>query len=57
MNAPKAKAKLHVKTGDTVVVISGKDKGAQGEAFPLLPGSSHPLLFIHKGIPLINPNT
>ena len=23
--------KLHVKTGDTVVVISGKDKGKQGK--------------------------
>ena len=37
MNAPKAKAKLHVKTGDNVVVISGKDKGKQGKiqkAFP-----------------------
>ncbi len=37
MNAPKAKAKLHVKSGDTVVVISGKDKGKQGKinkAFP-----------------------
>jgi large subunit ribosomal protein L24 len=37
MNAPKAKAKLHVKTGDTVVVISGKDKGKEGKinkAFP-----------------------
>jgi large subunit ribosomal protein L24 len=37
MNEPKAKAKLHVKTGDTVVVISGKDKGTQGKiqkAFP-----------------------
>jgi large subunit ribosomal protein L24 len=37
MKEPKAKAKLHVKTGDTVVVISGKDKGTQGKiqkAFP-----------------------
>ena len=24
-------AKLHIKTGDTVVVLSGDDKGAQGE--------------------------
>lgn len=31
MNAPKAKAKLHVKTGDNVVVISGKDKGTKGK--------------------------
>ena len=37
MNAPKAKQKLHVKSGDVVVVISGKDKGKQGKvnkAFP-----------------------
>ena len=37
MNAPKANPKLHVKTGDTVVVISGKDKGTKGKvqkAFP-----------------------
>lgn len=37
MNAPKANPKLHVKTGDIVVVISGKDKGKQGKiqkAFP-----------------------
>ncbi|MBQ4619878.1 MAG: KOW motif-containing protein, partial [Clostridia bacterium] len=26
-----ALAKLNVKTGDTVVVISGKDKGKQGK--------------------------
>lgn len=29
--------KLHVKTGDTVVVISGKDKGKQGKITKALP--------------------
>lgn len=29
--------KLHVKTGDTVVVISGKDKGKQGKITACLP--------------------
>ena len=29
--------KLHVKTGDTVVVISGKDKGKQGKITAALP--------------------
>ena len=37
MSKAKTKTKLHVKTGDTVIVISGKDKGKVGnikEAFP-----------------------
>ena len=29
--------KLHVKTGDTVVVISGKDKGKQGKVIAAMP--------------------
>ena len=29
--------KLHVKTGDTVVVISGKDKGKQGKIKAAMP--------------------
>ena len=29
--------KVHVKTGDTVVVISGNDKGAQGEVLRVSP--------------------
>lgn len=32
-----AQNKLHVKTGDTVVVISGKDKGKQGKIIAALP--------------------
>ncbi|MGI0490554.1 50S ribosomal protein L24 [Alkalinema pantanalense CENA528] len=33
-------AKIHVKTGDTVQVISGKDKGKIGEVIKALPGAS-----------------
>ena len=29
--------KMHVKTGDTVVVISGKDKGKQGKIISAMP--------------------
>ena len=32
--------KLHVKTGDTVVVISGKDKGKQGKIKAAVPKTS-----------------
>ena len=37
MSKAKTKTKLHVKIGDTVIVVSGKDKGKVGnvkEAFP-----------------------
>ena len=30
--------KVHVKTGDTVVVLSGKDKGKQGTVLAVSPG-------------------
>ncbi|MBQ9487406.1 MAG: KOW motif-containing protein, partial [Selenomonadaceae bacterium] len=29
--------KMHVKTGDTVVVLSGKDKGKQGKIITAMP--------------------
>ncbi|MBR3942092.1 MAG: 50S ribosomal protein L24, partial [Clostridia bacterium] len=29
--------KLHIKKGDTVVVLSGKDKGKQGKVLSVLP--------------------
>ena len=29
--------KLHVKTGDTVVILSGKDKGKQGKVLEVSP--------------------
>lgn len=29
--------KIHVKTGDTVVVLSGKDKGKKGEVMHVMP--------------------
>ena len=30
-------AKMHIKTGDTVVVLSGDDKGVQGEVIAVSP--------------------
>ena len=39
--------KLHVKKGDTVVVLSGKDKGKQGKALGTVPG---PLKVVEEGI-------
>ena len=30
-------SKVHVKTGDTVIVISGKDKGKQGQVLAVSP--------------------
>ena len=30
-------AKLHVKTGDTVVILSGKDKGQKGKVLETSP--------------------
>ena len=32
--------KLHVKKGDTVVVLSGKDKGKQGKVISAMPASA-----------------
>lgn len=34
------KARMHVKSGDTVQVISGKDKGKIGEILKAIPGKS-----------------
>ena len=50
MNAPKAKAKLHVKTGDTVVVISGKDKGTQGKIQKAYPATGRVVV---EGVALV----
>ena len=33
-------SKVHVKTGDTVIVISGKDKGKQGQVLAVMSISS-----------------
>ena len=39
MNKPGNKAnKIHVKTGDTVVGLSGKDRGKQGKVLGVSPG-------------------
>ncbi|MEB3293251.1 MAG: 50S ribosomal protein L24 [Synechococcales bacterium] len=40
-------AKLHVKKGDTVQVIAGKDKGKVGEVLKALPGDSQVIV---KGV-------
>lgn len=40
-------AKVHVKRGDTVVVISGKDKGKKGEVLRVIPKKNR---IIVKGV-------
>lgn len=48
------KAKLKIKTGDTVKVISGKDKGAQGEVLSVQPQKNRVVVqgvnMIHKAM-------
>ena len=39
-NGKPVRAKMHVKKGDTVQIISGKDKGKVGEILKVLPKSS-----------------
>ncbi|WP_072621634.1 50S ribosomal protein L24 [Spirulina major] len=39
-NAPKTAQKMHVKAGDTVQVISGRDKGKVGEIIRSIPSDS-----------------
>ncbi len=46
-NKPKVFYKMHVKTGDTVQVIAGKDKGKVGEVIKALPQLSKVLI---KGV-------
>ncbi|MDR0288085.1 MAG: 50S ribosomal protein L24 [Clostridiales bacterium] len=36
--------KLHVKTGDTVLVLSGKDRGAKGKVLKVMPDESKVLV-------------
>ena len=43
----KTKARMHVKSGDTVQVISGKDKGKVGEILKAIPKTSQVLV---KGV-------
>lgn len=45
-----AVAKLHVKRGDTVVVISGKDKGKKGEVLKAYPDKNRVIV---KGINIV----
>ena len=47
-------AKMHIKTGDTVVVISGNSKGVQGEVIAVSPAEGKVLVkganIIHKHV-------
>ena len=42
--------KLHIKTGDTVVVLSGDDKGAKGEVIAVSPAEGKILV---KGVNMV----
>jgi len=46
--------KLHIKTGDTVVVLSGDDKGAKGEVIAVAPAEGKVIVkganMIHKHV-------
>ncbi len=44
-------AKMHIKTGDTVVVLSGDDKGVQGEVIAVSPEEGKVIV---KGINIIH---
>ncbi len=47
-------AKLHIKTGDTVVVLSGDDKGAKGKVIAVSPAEEKVIVegvnIIHKHV-------
>ena len=47
-------AKLHIKTGDTVIVLSGDDKGAKGEVIAVSPEEKKVIVkganIIHKHV-------
>ena len=40
--------KVHVKTGDTVVILSGKDKGKKGKVLEVSPKCGKPTRVAHK---------
>ena len=44
-------AKMHIKTGDTVVVLSGEDKGVQGEVIAVSPEEGKVIV---KGVNIIH---
>lgn len=46
--------KMHVRKNDTVLVVSGKDKGKTGEVIAVLPKSNKVLI---KGINIVSKNT
>lgn len=49
-----AKNKLHVKKGDTVVVIAGKDKGKKGKILQAMPSESRVIV---EGVNVIKRHT
>lgn len=49
-----AQGKMHVKSGDTVVVISGKDKGKRGKVLRAFP-SEHKVLI--EGVNMVKKHT
>jgi len=49
-----AQNKLHVKTGDTVVVITGKDKGKKGRILAAFPKDNRVLV---EGVNLVKKHT
>jgi large subunit ribosomal protein L24 len=49
-----SQSKLHVKTGDTVVVITGKDKGKKGRVLAAFPKANRVLV---EGVNLVKKHT
>lgn len=49
-----SQAKMHVKTGDTVVVLSGKDKGKRGKVLRAFPAEQKVLV---EGVNMIKRHT
>ena len=46
--------KLHIKKGDTVMVITGESKGQQGRVLKLVPGSTRAIV---EGVNLVSKHT
>ena len=39
-----SKSKMHIKKGDTVLVVSGKEKGKKGKVLRILPGKNRAIV-------------
>ena len=44
---------MHIKTGDKVVVISGKDKGKEGVVLSAQPSTNKAVSYTHLTLPTI----